>query len=112
MRAENLFPDGLDSVEVNGVSVRKGSIAAFIYNALTLDRLDAGAEGYDQAAEAIRELTPALQAVRVFDVFALRSERVAQIVESAPAALTPGSGGTSARPGSTSSSPRRARPSG
>ena len=34
MRAESLFPDGLDSVEVDGVRVRKGSIAAFIYNAL------------------------------------------------------------------------------
>jgi hypothetical protein len=84
MRAENLFPDGLDSIEVDGVRVRKGSIAAFIYNALALDQLDPGANGYDQAAETIRDLTPVLRAVRVFDVFALRSERVAQIVESAP----------------------------
>jgi hypothetical protein len=82
MRAENLFPDGLDSIEVDGISVRKGSIAAFIFNALTLDRLDPGTEGYDQSVKAIRDLTPVLRAVRVFDVFDLRSERVAQIVES------------------------------
>ena len=85
MRAENLFPAGRDSIEVDGVEVRKGSIAAFIYNALTLDRLEPGTEGYDQAATAIRDLTPILRAVRVFDVFALRSERVAQIVADAGA---------------------------
>jgi hypothetical protein len=91
VRAEDLFPDGADSVDVDGVRVRKGSIAAFIHNALALDRLDPDGEEYERAAAAIGELVPVLRAVRVFDVFSLRSKRVAQVVESVDRAVQPDS---------------------
>jgi hypothetical protein len=80
MRPEDLFPPDVDSVEVDGVRVRKGSIAAFIHNALSLELLDPEGEEYEQAVAELRALTPALKAVRVFEVFSLRSELVAQIV--------------------------------
>jgi hypothetical protein len=80
MRPEDLFPSDVDSVEVDGIMVRKGSIAAFIHNALALDLLDPENEEYERAAAEIRSLAPALEAVRVFEVFSLRSDRVAQIV--------------------------------
>jgi hypothetical protein len=80
VRPEDLFPDGNDSVDVNGIEVRKGSIASFIYNALALDRLDPEGEDFRQAGDEIRRLFPAMRAVRVFEVFSLRSTRVAQIV--------------------------------
>jgi hypothetical protein len=83
MRAEDLFPAGVDSVEVDGVRVRKGSIAAFIHNALALDQLDPEGEEYERAVAEIQSLAPALKAVRVFEVFSLRSDRVARIVAQA-----------------------------
>ena len=80
MRPEDLFPDGPDSMDVDGVPVRKGSIASFIYNALALDRLDPSSAEYRQALAGIRDLVPVLRAVHVFEVFSLRSERVAEVV--------------------------------
>jgi hypothetical protein len=80
MRPEDLFPDGPDSMEVNGVRIRKGSIASFIYNALALDRLDLSSAEYQRALEGIRDMVPILRAVHVFEVFSVRSERVAEVV--------------------------------
>jgi hypothetical protein len=75
-------------MDVNGISVRKGSIASFIYNALTLDRLDPSSSEYQQARASIRDMAPLLRAVHVFDVFSVRSERVAAVIrESDPEQL-------------------------
>jgi hypothetical protein len=78
MRPEDLFPDGPDSMDVDGIRVRKGSIASFIYNALTLDSVDPGSAEYRRARSGIQDLAPLLRAVRVFEVFSVRSERVAE----------------------------------
>lgn len=83
MRPEDLFPSGPDSMNVNGTDVRKGSIASFIYNALSLETLDPSSEAYEQALSDLRDMIPVLRAIRVFDVFSLRSERVAEIVREA-----------------------------
>lgn len=80
VRPEDLFPDGPDSMDVDGVRVRKGSIASFIYNALMLDRLDPSSAEYQRALSGVRDLVPLLRSVRVFDVFSVRSERVAEVV--------------------------------
>jgi hypothetical protein len=81
MRPEDLFPDGPDSVEVDGTQMRKGSIAAFIYNALSLEELDPSSAEYEQALSDLRDMVPVLRAVRVFEVFSLRSERIAKVVQ-------------------------------
>ena len=83
MRPEELFPDGPDSMEVDGIRIRKGSIASFIYNALTLDGVDPSSAEYRRAREGIRQMAPLLNAVHVFEVFSLRSEQVAEIVREA-----------------------------
>jgi hypothetical protein len=80
VRPETLFPDGLDSIDVGGTQVRKGSIASFVHNALALERLDPGSSEYERTAAEMRETIPALRAVRVFDVFSLRSQRAATVV--------------------------------
>jgi hypothetical protein len=80
VRPEDLFPDGPDSMEVDGIHVRKGSIASFIYNALTLDRADPSSAEYERALAGLREMAPVLNAVHVFEVFSLRSQRVAAVV--------------------------------
>ena len=89
MRPEELFPDGPDSVEVDGVRIRKGSIASFIYNALALDNLDPTSSEYQLALAGIREMAPVLGAVHVFEVFSLRSEQVANVVREVDPRLLP-----------------------
>lgn len=83
MRPEDLFPSGPDTVDVEGTVVRKGSVGSFIYNALTLESADPDSEEYTRAVADMREVVPVLRAVRVFDVFELRSERVAAVVREA-----------------------------
>jgi len=92
MRPEDLFPDGPDSMEVGGVRIRKGSIASFIYNALMLDKVDPSSAEYERALVGIREMAPVLSAVHVFEVFSLRSERVAEVVREVDPELLPREG--------------------
>lgn len=93
MRAEALFPDGPDLIDVDGVSVRKGSIASFIHNALALERLDPESHEYQEATAEMREVVPALRAVRLFEVFSPRLERAATLVrEVDPLLLAPEKG--------------------
>jgi hypothetical protein len=67
-------------MEVDGIRVRKGSIASFIYNALMLEGADPSSAEYQRALAGVREMAPVLAAVHVFEVFSLRSERVAEVV--------------------------------
>jgi hypothetical protein len=80
VRPDQLFPRGADGVEVDGVHVRKGSVAAFIQNALTLDGDRAPAEERADAAHDLQALVPAMRAINLFDVFDLRSRVVAELV--------------------------------
>lgn len=82
MRAEELFPAGPDTVEVDGVTVRKGSIAAFVQNAIAIASCEAASQAYRQALADLPATLPALRAARVFEVFELRSPALAEILRS------------------------------
>jgi hypothetical protein len=82
MKPNELLPDGVDSMEINGQTVRKGTIGAFIQNALALGdtAIDAGAR---QALEAdLLELLPSMKALQVFEVFEIRDPEVRELVVS------------------------------
>jgi hypothetical protein len=81
MRAEELFPDDVDAMDVRGARVRKGSIAAFAHNALTLERADPGSEQYAIAHVDLVEGLPQLHLAGLFDVFSVRLPRAARIIE-------------------------------
>jgi hypothetical protein len=81
MRAEELFPDDVDAMNVAGARVRKGSIAAFAHNALTLERVDPGSEQYALARADLLEGLPELRLAGLFEVFNVRLPRAARIVE-------------------------------
>jgi hypothetical protein len=81
MRAEGLFPDDVDAMNVRGARVRKGSIAAFAYNALTLEHTDPGSEHYMLARADLVEGLPELYVAGLFDVFSVRLPQAARIVE-------------------------------
>lgn len=72
VRPEDVLADGQDATRVDGLNLRKGTIAAFLRNALhwTGDIADE-AERAAFAQEIVAAL-PALKALGVFEVFAIR----------------------------------------
>lgn len=82
MRAEELFPEHLERLHIQGINVRKGTVAAFIGNARTL--LDPAANARARAiAEAdIVEALPALRAVGLLDVMEIRDASLRAFVDS------------------------------
>lgn len=81
MRAQDVLPDGVDQLQLNGVSVRKGSVAAFLANAKVLADTFATAEARLEAERDILEAMPALCATGLFEVMQLRDETVRAFVE-------------------------------
>lgn len=81
MRADQMLPDHLDHVQLNGTTVRKGSIAAFLANARVLADRSAGAAAHDQAEADLIDLLPALRATGLFDVLEIRDAALRAWVE-------------------------------
>ncbi|KAF1047607.1 MAG: hypothetical protein GAK35_00612 [Herbaspirillum frisingense] len=81
MRAEDLLPDDQTYVERNGVTIRKGSVGAFLANAKVW--CDSSAEAGERlvAERHIAEVVPALRALGLFDVFAIRDPALQQLID-------------------------------
>jgi len=90
MRAEDALPDEDDATTIDGVRIRKGTIAAFLANARVVADERATAVARDAAERDIVDALPALRAVGLFDVLAVRDLRVRALVE-AHATTTGGS---------------------
>ncbi|MFF4948241.1 hypothetical protein [Streptomyces chattanoogensis] len=83
VRPEDLLPAGVDSTAINGRVVRKGSVAAFIANAVRLDSLTEDTPEYAALVTELRELAPALRTIGLLDVFEPRSPVVGRILAEA-----------------------------
>jgi hypothetical protein len=81
MRAEDLLPDDVNQGQFNGVTVRKGSVGAFLVNARVLSDPAAPAESRAAAERDILAALPALRAIGLFDVLQVRDERLRVLVE-------------------------------
>ncbi len=81
MRAEDVLPNHLNAASVNGTTVRKGTIAAFIVNARIVADADALPAARAIAERDILDSAPALHAIGLFDVMAVRHDRVRALVE-------------------------------
>jgi hypothetical protein len=75
-RPQDVLPDHVEHADINGVTVRKGTIAAFLQNAMRWS--DPATADADRPAleREIAAAMPALQAVGVFTVFEVRDERL------------------------------------
>lgn len=60
LKPEDIFPTGVDTAIVNGKTVRKGTIAAFIANADILENDAASHQEKEDALKTIQELAPAV----------------------------------------------------
>lgn len=56
VRPEDVLPDGVDSTAINGKTVRKGTIAAFLANADILDNPTATEKQKREAINIMKEL--------------------------------------------------------
>lgn len=83
VRPEDVLPEGIDSTAINGLTVRKGSVAAFVANALRLGDLTEGTPEYAALVAQMRELAPALRTIGLLDVFRPRSPAVERILAEA-----------------------------
>ena len=82
MKPHELLPDGLDSLFLGGQTVRKGTIGAFIQNALALadPRTETNARQILEAETL--ELIPSMQALQLFDIFDIRDGELRKLVAS------------------------------
>lgn len=72
MRAEQILPDHVDQVDINGTTVRKGTVAAFLANARIWSDEGASEEARAYAEADIVEGLPALRAIGLFEVLEIR----------------------------------------
>lgn len=76
LRPEDVLPDQVDRAEINGVTVRKGTVAAFLQNAMRWSDPATLEADRDALAHEIAGSVPALRALGVFDVLEARDERL------------------------------------
>ncbi|WP_213958319.1 MULTISPECIES: hypothetical protein [unclassified Variovorax] len=81
MKAEELLPDAVNAMQFGGVTVRKGSVGAFIANARLLAASDATAEARALAQSDLLALVPALRAIGLFEVLEVRDPWLRELVE-------------------------------
>ena len=73
MKAQDIIPDGQDFTVIDGHTVRKGSVGAFLANARVLEDANATADERRVARDDLAALIPTLGALGLFDIFELRS---------------------------------------
>jgi hypothetical protein len=81
MRADQILPDDVSHGQFNGVTIRKGTVAAFLANARTWVRADGDADERAQAQAQIAADLPALRALGLFEVLEIRDERLRTLVD-------------------------------
>lgn len=83
MQPHDILPDHQNDVQVNGLTVRKGSVGAFL--ASVRDWQDpAGDSATRAAAETdLRSLLPGLHALGLFRVLAARDPALQQLIDGA-----------------------------
>jgi hypothetical protein len=81
MKAEQLLPDHVNSGEFNGITVRKGTIGAFLINVKTLEKPETSAALREEVLAEMREAIPALYALGLIDVFEARDPAIRAMIE-------------------------------
>ena len=80
MKASDILPDDMNSADISGIQVRKGTVAAFLYNAKIWSE-STSIEARATAERDILESIPALRALGLFDVLVLRDCRLSALID-------------------------------
>ncbi|ALX84549.1 hypothetical protein A7P25_01820 [Achromobacter xylosoxidans] len=83
MKAQDVLPDDRDSADFQGVTVRKGTVGAFLANARLWCDAGATPRARELAGADLREALPALRALGLFEVLEVRDAALRQWLEAA-----------------------------
>ena len=83
IRPEDILPDGIDSTELNGKTVRKGTIAAFLANAEILEDAKVSEEIKQAALTTMKKLAPDVIAIGLHKHVIFKKYVVEQILNEA-----------------------------
>jgi hypothetical protein len=72
MRAEQVLAETVNETEINGVTIRKGTVAAFLANARVWIDPSVSKAARTQVEADMVDALPALRAVGLFDVLEIR----------------------------------------
>lgn len=76
IRPEDVLPDAVDHTEIDGLRLRKGTVAAFLRNALRWNDPAISDSDREALEREIAEAVPALRALGVFAIFEVRDEKL------------------------------------
>lgn len=80
MRPEDILPEGVDSVESQGVMVRKGTVAAYIANIAVLENDASTTEEKEKALTVMKELAPSIIAMGLHDFVTFKNFQAEKIL--------------------------------
>jgi hypothetical protein len=87
MRAEDILPSDVDEAAFKDVTVRKGTVGAFLANIKVLSDPNASRDDHAAAERDLVDALPALCALGLFDALQIRDPRVRAIVDAGLAKL-------------------------
>jgi hypothetical protein len=81
IKPEDILPDSINEVEINGIKARKGTVAAALANAKILASNDSTEIEKNDANEAIKELAPAMVALGLHHHLTWKNLEIQNIIE-------------------------------
>lgn len=82
MQAQDMLPDDANEVQIDGTTIRKGTVGAFLHNAALLRQADVSDVDRQRALNDILAALPALKALGLFDALQIRDPQLRDFVES------------------------------
>ncbi len=80
MKPEDVLPDDVNHGLIQGVTVRKGTMGAFLNNARTWLDPRATARAREEAERDLRALVPAARALGLFEICDIRDPRLRALI--------------------------------
>lgn len=80
VKPEDVLPDGVDSTIINGKSVRKGTIAAFLSNADIYENKNATPQQKQNAMNMLKELAPGVITIGLHKHVVFKNPMVEQVL--------------------------------
>jgi len=81
IRPEDILPDEVNSTNIEGVNVRKGTVAAFLANIAILEDAASTSEDKKEALGMLKELAPAVIAINLHKHVVFKNPQVEKILK-------------------------------
>ncbi|HAF87257.1 MAG: hypothetical protein CMF38_02705 [Legionellaceae bacterium] len=81
MRPEDIISDTQNEIMLNGVTVRKGTVGAFLANIDTLENSSSSVQEKEIAQSILEELAPAIKATGLLKHMTFKNQQIAAMFE-------------------------------